>query len=215
MRAVKRFGKIFSSPSSPMRVPLAGGASAEIRISPNMPGKQQPPAKWAKPVLPLSDMDRLFSLLRKVEKAIFSLVFMPSRGGANSVVSEAIALGLNDTSFNVVGAISDTQAMWGCKPRQELPNGKRVPAWSPHILQQAGISVIRATALAGREIGRAVGDFKNYETLTLRAIIHDKVLVIEKCVVAFGSHNLGYKASYSNDENLAIVEGMGQSACLC
>jgi phosphatidylserine/phosphatidylglycerophosphate/cardiolipin synthase-like enzyme len=45
-----------------------------------------------------------------------------------------------------------------------------------------------------------------------RAIIHDKVLVIdpmdpEKCVVAFGSHNFGYKASYSNDENLVIVEG--------
>jgi phosphatidylserine/phosphatidylglycerophosphate/cardiolipin synthase-like enzyme len=29
----------------------------------------------------------------------------------------------------------------------------------------------------------------------------------ENCVVAFGSHNLGYKASYSNDENLVIVQG--------
>jgi phosphatidylserine/phosphatidylglycerophosphate/cardiolipin synthase-like enzyme len=27
------------------------------------------------------------------------------------------------------------------------------------------------------------------------------------CVVAFGSHNMGYKASYSNDENLVIVQG--------
>ncbi|WP_247510571.1 phospholipase D-like domain-containing protein [Bradyrhizobium sp. 157] len=45
-----------------------------------------------------------------------------------------------------------------------------------------------------------------------RAIIHDKILVIDpldpdNCVVAFGSHNLGYKASYSNDENLTIVRG--------
>lgn len=90
---------------------------------------------------------------------------------------------------------------------------KKLPAWSPHVFQQAGISVVRATALADKEIGRAVGDFKNDETLTLgRAIIHDKILVIDpmdpkKCVVAFGSHNLGYKASYSNDENLMIVEG--------
>ncbi|MGR9202183.1 phospholipase D-like domain-containing protein [Rhizobium leguminosarum] len=198
---------------TPVRVPLADGVSAEIWFSPNMPGKQQPPAKSAKPALPPPDMDRLFSLLRKAEKAIFFLVFMPSRGGVNSVVSEAIALGLKDTSLNVVGAISDSQAMWGYEPSQELPNGKKLPAWSPHVFQQAGISVIRATALTDREIGRAVGDFKNDETLTLgRAIIHDKVLVIdpmdpEKCVVAFGSHNFGYKASYSNDENLVIVEG--------
>ena len=29
----------------------------------------------------------------------------------------------------------------------------------------------------------------------------------DNCVVAFGSHNMGYKASYSNDENLVIVRG--------
>jgi phosphatidylserine/phosphatidylglycerophosphate/cardiolipin synthase-like enzyme len=43
------------------------------------------------------------------------------------------------------------------------------------------------------------------------AIIHDKVMVIdpfsENCVVITGSHNLGHKASYDNDENLVIVEG--------
>src|SRR5262249_1072220 len=44
------------------------------------------------------------------------------------------------------------------------------------------------------------------------AIIHDKILVIDpfsedKCIVVTGSHNLGYKASYDNDENLAIVKG--------
>src|SRR5206468_4471074 len=43
------------------------------------------------------------------------------------------------------------------------------------------------------------------------AIIHDKILVIDpfsdKCVVATGSHNLGHKASFDNDENLVIIEG--------
>ena len=151
--------------------------------------------------------------MRKAERAIFFLVFMPSRGGINSVVSEAVALGLKDTSLNVVGAISDTQAMWGYEPSQTLPDGKELPSWSPHTFKQGGVSVVRATALTDREIGRAVGDFTSSETLTLgRAIIHDKVLVIdpldpENCVVAFGSHNLGYKASYSNDENLVMVQG--------
>jgi phosphatidylserine/phosphatidylglycerophosphate/cardiolipin synthase-like enzyme len=29
----------------------------------------------------------------------------------------------------------------------------------------------------------------------------------DDCVVITGSHNLGYKASYDNDENLVIIEG--------
>ena len=42
--------------------------------------------------------------------------------------------------------------------------------------------------------------------------MHDKILVIDpldrhRCVVVTGSHNLGYRASYNNDENLVIVRG--------
>ncbi len=151
--------------------------------------------------------------MRKAKQAIFFLVFMPSRGGLNSIVSEAIELGLKDTSLDVIGAISDTQAMWGYQAGEEAAAGKKKAAWSPHTFQHAGISVVRATALTDKEIRRTLGDFRADETLTLgRAIIHDKILVIdpldpENCVVAFGSHNLGYKASYSNDENLVIVRG--------
>ena len=119
-------------------------------------------------------MDRLFSLMRKAQRAIFFLVFMPSRGGANSIVSEAIALGLKDTSLEVVGAISDTQAMWGYEPSRTTTDGTKIPAWSPHSFQQAGVSVIRATALTDREIGRAIGDFQLDETLTARPGDHPR-----------------------------------------
>jgi phosphatidylserine/phosphatidylglycerophosphate/cardiolipin synthase-like enzyme len=41
------------------------------------------------------------------------------------------------------------------------------------------------------------------------AVIHDKIIVIDPftdaSVVVTGSHNLGYKASYANDENLLII----------
>lgn len=41
------------------------------------------------------------------------------------------------------------------------------------------------------------------------AIIHDKIVVVDpfsdNCVVVTGSHNLGYQASYNNDENMAII----------
>src|SRR5438309_411688 len=43
------------------------------------------------------------------------------------------------------------------------------------------------------------------------AIIHDKILVTDpfsdQCLVATDSHNLEYKASYNNDENLMIIQG--------
>ena len=43
------------------------------------------------------------------------------------------------------------------------------------------------------------------------AVTHDKIVVIDPfsddCVVVTGSHNLGYKASYDNDDNLAIFKG--------
>jgi phosphatidylserine/phosphatidylglycerophosphate/cardiolipin synthase-like enzyme len=44
------------------------------------------------------------------------------------------------------------------------------------------------------------------------AIIHDKIIVIDplddkNCTLITGSHNLGYKASYCNDENLLIIQG--------
>jgi phosphatidylserine/phosphatidylglycerophosphate/cardiolipin synthase-like enzyme len=198
----------------PTVIKLANGGMMEAWFSPNMPGKKQPPAKTAKkPSPPPPDMDRLFSLLRKAQRSIFFLVFMPSRGGLNSIVSEAIDLGLKDTSLEVIGAISDTQAMWGYEASQKTDSGKKIPASSPHTFQQGGISVIRATALTDKEIGREIGDFKTMEKITLgRAIIHDKVLVIDpldpkNCAVVFGSHNMGYKASYSNDENLVIVRG--------
>lgn len=104
--------------------------------------------------------------------------------------------------------------MWGYKPgSKDDATGMKVPASSPHVFDQGGVSVVRATALTDKEIGKPLGDFQFDEKLTVgRAIIHDKILVLDptdpvNCTVAFGSHNLGYKASYSNDENLVIVRG--------
>ena len=195
-------------------VDLGQRGSLEVWFSPNIPGKNQPPGPKVKnPPPPPPDMDRLFSLMRKAQRSIFFLVFMPSRGGVNSIISEAVALGQKDSSLEVVGAISDTQAMWGYKPGSKDDTGKKTPASSPHVFKQGGVSVVRATALTDKEIGRPLGDFQFDEKLTVgRAIIHDKILVLDPtdpvhCTVAFGSHNMGYKASYSNDENLVIVRG--------
>ena len=55
--------------------------------------------------------------------------------------------------------------------------------------------------------------FGNFRTELLsagHAIIHDKIIAIfpcdaENCAVITDSHNLGYKASYCNDDNLVII----------
>ncbi len=191
---------------------LANGATFEAWFSPNVPGKKQPPAKSAKkPSPPPPDMDRMFSLMRKAQHMILFAVFLPSKGGGNSIISQAIDLGLGDSSLEVIGAISDPMA-WGYQPSGVGADGKPLIPESPYIIQQGGVNVVRATALTDKDIGRDLGDFVEKEILTAgKAIIHDKILVIdpldpENCVVAFGSHNQGYKASYSNDENLVIVQ---------
>jgi phosphatidylserine/phosphatidylglycerophosphate/cardiolipin synthase-like enzyme len=202
---------------TPVKVDFGGGASAECWFSPNIPGKSQPPSKAvaSSPTAPPPppDVAALYEVIRKAESLILFAVFLPSQGGTNSIVEEAIAMGTKDPTLTVVGAISDRQAMWQFRPSRKKPDGTKVPSWAPHTFRTANVDVVRATALTDREIRREVGDFSNDETLTLgKAIIHDKILVVDpfdpdKCVVAFGSHNLGYKASYSNDENLVIVRG--------
>ncbi|WP_192178415.1 phospholipase D-like domain-containing protein [Mesorhizobium amorphae] len=197
---------------TPVTGNLANGAAFECWFSPNVPGAEQPPSARAKrQPPPPPDMDRLFSLMRRAHRMILFAVFLPSKGGVHSIISQAIDLGLADTSLQVVGAVSDPLA-WGYQPSGTGPDGKPLVPSSPFIIQQGGVNVVRATALTDRDIGRQLGNFVNKEILSAgKAIIHDKILVIDpldsqNCVVAFGSHNLGYKASYSNDENLVIVQ---------
>jgi hypothetical protein len=187
---------------TPARVDGPSGSTIEVWFSPNVPGRVQPSDTSPPPV----DMDRLFGLMRQAQQVILFLVFMPSKGGKNSIVSQAVALGEADTSLTVLGAISDSMAMW-----QEP--GADPAAGVPHIFQRGNVSVVRATALSDKAIVAPIGDFQLGERLAAEhAIIHDKILVLDpldpqRCLVAFGSHNLGYKASYSNDENLTIVQG--------
>jgi phosphatidylserine/phosphatidylglycerophosphate/cardiolipin synthase-like enzyme len=57
-----------------------------------------------------------------------------------------------------------------------------------------------------------IGDFQRELLSAGHAIIHDKIVVIDPmsetdCEVITGSHNLGFKASYANDENMLVLRG--------
>jgi hypothetical protein len=69
---------------------------------------------------------------------------------------------------------------------------------------QSKVAMIRAAA-----VRVPFGNLRPELLTAGHAIIHDKIIVIDpldekKCTVITGSHNLGYKASYCNDENLLI-----------
>ncbi len=88
----------------------------------------------------------------------------------------------------------------------ETPEQKA--AREPYVYDARHTHIVRATALT---TGDAMGDFEAEILKVGNAIVHDKIVIIDPmsddCVVATGSHNLGYKASYENDENMVIIRG--------
>ena len=153
------------------------------------------------------DLAVLFDLMAKAKEAIFFLAFLPSRAGADSIISAAIDAGKANRKLYVAGAISDVTAMPGYVQGDKKAKSKAKQAGvKPYTFDSGGTHIVRATALEG-----PVGDFETELLKVGMAIVHDKIVVIDplskNCVVATGSHNLGFKASYENDENLLIFRG--------
>jgi phosphatidylserine/phosphatidylglycerophosphate/cardiolipin synthase-like enzyme len=119
----------------------------------------------------------------------------------------AVQLGKENTDLLVLGAISDPQAMPNYVAPPKGPGAPKVPP--PSVFSPDGapkVLTVRASAVDAH-----FGDFEPELLSAGFAIIHDKIVVIdpfsENCAVITGSHNLGFKASYANDDNLLIVQG--------
>jgi phosphatidylserine/phosphatidylglycerophosphate/cardiolipin synthase-like enzyme len=179
---------------------LADGTSVTLWRAPNThaktKGHEAPP-----------DLAEVYDLIAKAKHAVFFAVFLPSQSGKTSVIEEAIRIGVTRTDMLVYGAISDVMAM-----PNYVPPDRKDPTHARHeqpaIYENGEVHVVRAVALNKDDV---VGAFES-ELLTIgKAIIHDKIVVIDPlspdCVVITGSHNLGFKASYENDENLLIIKG--------
>ncbi|HUL67603.1 MAG TPA: hypothetical protein VLW55_23620 [Burkholderiaceae bacterium] len=178
----------------------------ELWYSPNTPKVGSAQTRTVPP-----DLAVVFDLMKQAKDAIFFLVFNPGRSDptgddVNTVVSACIEFGRLDPTLLVQGAISDPAAMPGYV--NTTKDGKKVPP--PAIFCPNGapnVLMIRAAA-----IDDLIGDFQKELLSAGNAIIHDKIVVIDPmaekdCVVITGSHNLGFKASYANDENLLVIRG--------
>jgi phosphatidylserine/phosphatidylglycerophosphate/cardiolipin synthase-like enzyme len=164
------------------------------------------------------DLNNVYYLMSHAKKAVFFLTFLPGELGKQNIIGEARDLAETRPELIVLGAASDPKAL---PPQQQPvpqpakpvigPDGKEMKVPPPAIWwpngDQSTIAFIRAAA-----VRIPIGNLEPELLTAGHAIIHDKIIVIDPldetdCAVITGSHNLGYKASYANDENLVIIKG--------
>jgi phosphatidylserine/phosphatidylglycerophosphate/cardiolipin synthase-like enzyme len=177
-----------------------GSDQGHIRVcfSPNTPQKSKP--KTNPPTPP--DMAEVFSA---IDNAEFGVLFLLFSAGSPSILQHIKEVEKQRVTaqrqFFVRGAISDARTSTEFATRVYNDSARRVP--NTLITGVAGV--------------RDRFAFWEKELAQLgHAVIHDKVLVVDpftdKSIVVTGSHNLGFKASYSNDENMCVISGNSRIA---
>jgi hypothetical protein len=192
-----------------------GKTSVELWFSPNTKVATKNATSKTPP-----DLAYVYDLMDKASDAIFFLSFFPGQSGKQDIIGEAARLAQRKKDLFVMGAISEPKALpnYLGKSKEDPTvetyigaDGKRksLPAraiWWPEG-EKSRIAMIRAAA-----VRIPVGNLKPELLTAGHAIIHDKIIVIDpldekNCTVVTGSHNLGFKASYGNDENMMIIRG--------
>lgn len=179
---------------APIEYPLVPHTKASMWPSPNTAHFIPKAKKGDPPPATPPDMQELFDACRHAKQAILVLVFQPGASGSSSswtIIKELARVGLANPRLFIRGAISDeAEAL-------EFEAGRTL-AMNAEMVAPAGI--LKDFLPWQREIYKAG-----------HAVVHDKIVVIDpfhaECLVATGSHNLGFKASYNNDENLLLVRG--------
>ena len=167
----------------------SGATDIALWFSPNTKQKSKPSKDPATP----GDMNAAFDAMAAAKQAILFLVFQP---GTPSVVEHAGTLQDANPDLFVHGAATDPGA---------------VNDFSTHLFHRTA-SETESDVVAAAAINDQFGYWEK-ELLKsgpqAHAIIHDKIVVIDpfsdNATVITGSHNLGYRASYNNDENMLIV----------
>ncbi len=203
-----------AQPSGPFTL-KDGKTTVQLWCSPNTASSHRP----ANPPMP-PDLNDVYWLMDHAKEAILFLTFLPGQSGNQNIIGEAAKLATARPELVVLGAMSDPSAMPGFrrpKPGEPDPDAFTKPDGKPGHLpppaiwwpngEQSRIAFIRAAA-----VRIPIGNLRPELLTAGHAIIHDKIIVIDPldetgCTVITGSHNLGYKASYTNDENLLIIKG--------
>jgi phosphatidylserine/phosphatidylglycerophosphate/cardiolipin synthase-like enzyme len=180
---------------------LSGGEAVESWFSPNTPKQRNRNAKSE--ACPM-DMQQVIKKINGVKRAILFLAFYPGTPSIANWIADAL---LKNKKLFVRGCVTNKNAagafyyeLKGASPPKAVKGVKTPISEDPRVFA--------AQAFDGRQI--PAGWLKEILQAGF-AIVHDKIVVIDPfdddCAVITGSHNLGYQASYNNDENLAIISG--------
>ena len=176
-------------------------------FSPNTP-RQRGKARGAGERIPV-DMEDLRGRVMAAKQAVLFLAFIP---GTPSITEFAAAAQKANKDLFVRGCVTSPDAagafyydLQGTSPPKRQPGVKGpAPPEDPRVISAQALDTV-VPAGWQRELLKA--GF---------AVTHDKIVVIDPfaddCTVVTGSHNLGYQASYNNDENLVVIQGNRQLA---
>jgi phosphatidylserine/phosphatidylglycerophosphate/cardiolipin synthase-like enzyme len=150
------------------------------------------------------DMKDLNTRIMAAKNAVLFLAFIP---GKPSITEFAAAAQKANKDLFVRGCVTSPDAagdfyydLKGTSPPKKQKGVKNPPA--PQDSRVIAADALDEKIPAGWKKELLKAGF---------AITHDKIVVIDpfadNCVVVTGSHNLGYQASYNNDENLVMIEG--------
>lgn len=199
-----RTANIGANPERPL-VDAEGHAAGTVRVwfSPNTKQRRVPKSKPAPP-----DLKEVFSLIEQAKQGILFLAFIPGNPSVVSKMKEVYDDRVKSGKlFYLRGAATSPDPATAFHVQLYHRSGNRADTVRPTPRPRN----------ASAEVSSVAGIFSEFayweaEIYKLgHAVIHDKVIVIDpftdNSVVVTGSHNLGYKASYSNDENMLIIKG--------
>ncbi|MGY4478724.1 phospholipase D-like domain-containing protein [Bradyrhizobium sp. USDA 3364] len=178
--------------------------TVDLWFSPNTPHRRasKPGPNEATP----PDMQMVFDAIAGAKQAIVFLAFEPGSPSIVGAIADALKA---KPSLFVRGAVTALAASGdfavgitggaGTKPAKRQKGDPPLPE-DYRVIHTRGVTKSDAFGQWEAELNQAG-----------HAVIHDKIVVVDPfaddCVVITGSHNLGYKASYNNDENMAIIRG--------
>lgn len=155
------------------------------------------------------DLAEVFELIQNAKQGVLFLAFIPGNPSIVSKLKEVYdAKRKKETLFYLRGAATSPDPASIFRVDLYHRSGRSDAAVrAVSNPPDAAKTSARVSSVAGIFATFAAWEAEIYKIG--HAVIHDKILVIDPFtddnVVVTGSHNLGFKASYSNDENLIII----------
>lgn len=182
-----------------------------VWFSPNTQQKSVPkPRSGAKPPTP-ADLGEVFDLIEKAKQGVLFLAFIP---GNPSIVSKLKEV------YDGKQKAKQLFYLRGAATSKDPASLFRVDLYHRSSKSDATVRAVKnppGAAKANASVSSVAGIFATFAQWEAEiyqighAVIHDKIVVIDpftdESVVITGSHNLGFRASYNNDENMLIIRG--------